>query len=158
TRISTPRLIDANRELHHYLVNGVNVEYLRPDGTIGYDPVQVLDYEHPEQNDWCVVNQLTVQEGGRSRRPDVLVYVNGLPLAIFELKNAGSESATLVNAYRQLQTYKQELPSLFTFNSLLIISDGSQARIGTLSSHRERFAPWRTIEGEELAPKSMPEL
>jgi type I restriction enzyme, R subunit len=158
TRISSPQPLDANHELHHYLVNGVSVEYARPDGTIGYDPVRVLDYDAPEANDWLAVNQLTVVEGGHTRRPDVVVFVNGLPLAVIELKNAASENATIWNAFQQLQTYKNELSSLFVFNELLVASDGIEARIGTLSSNRERFLPWRTIEGEALAPVSLSQL
>jgi type I restriction enzyme R subunit len=158
TRISSPQPVDANHELHYYLVNGVSVEYLRADGTIGYDPVRVVDFDVLENNDWLVVNQLTVSEGGHNRRPDVVVFLNGLPIAVIELKNAASESATIWSAFHQLQTYKQELPSLFVFNELLVISDGLEARIGTLSSNKERFLPWRTIEGEALASKTMSQL
>jgi type I restriction enzyme R subunit len=158
TRISSPQPVDANHELHYYLVNGVSVEYLRADGTIGYDPVRVVDFDVLENNDWLVVNQLTVSEGGHNRRPDVVVFLNGLPIAVIELKNAASENATIWNAFQQLQTYKQELPSLFVFNELLVISDGLEARIGTLSSNKERFLPWRTIEGESLASKTMSQL
>jgi len=157
-RISSPQLVDANHELHHCLVNGVAVEYLRGDGTIGYDPVRIVDFDEPDNNDWLVVNQLSVTESGHTRRPDVVVYVNGLPLAVIELKNAASENATIWSAYQQLQTYKREIPGLFTFNELLVVSDGLEARIGTLSAQKERFAPWRTIEGEELAPTSMSQL
>jgi type I restriction enzyme R subunit len=161
TRIASPHPVDANHELHAYLVGGVSVEYLRPDGTIGYDPVRVVDFDAPEDNDWLVVNQLTVQEGagrGHHRRPDVVVFLNGLPIAILELKNAASENATIWNAFQQLQTYRRELPSLFVFNALLVISDGIEARLGTLSSNRERFLPWRTIDGEALAPRTMSQL
>jgi len=158
TRISSPQLVDANHELHYYLVNGVSVEYLRTDGTIGYDPVRVLDFDAPEQNDWLVVNQFTVTEFGHTRRPDVVVFVNGLPLAVLELKNAASENATIWNAFQQLQTYKAELPALFVFNEVLVVSDGLEARVGTLSSNRERFLPWRTIEGEDLAPSTLTQL
>ena len=158
TRISSPQLLDANHELHHYLVNGVSVEYLREDGTIGYDPVRVLDYDDPDRNEWVAINQLTVVEGGRNRRPDVVVFVNGLPLGVIELKNAAAEDADVWEAFRQLQTYKAEIPSLFVFNEVLIASDGIEARIGSLSSDRERFVPWRTIEGEELAPAKLAQL
>ncbi len=158
TRVSSPQLVDANRELHSYLVDGVSVEYLRADGSIGYDPVRVLDFNEPANNDWLAVNQLTVREAGRTRRPDVVVYVNGLPLAIVELKNAADENATVWDAFQQLQTYKSELTSLFTFNEVLVASDGLEARIGTLSSDRERFMPWRTIEGEVLAPSKLAQL
>jgi len=158
TRISSPQPVDANRELHDYLVNGVSVEYLRADGTIGYDPVRVVDFDAPEDNDWLVVNQLTITEDGHNRRPDLLMFLNGLPFAVIELKNADSENATIWNAFQQLQTYKEQLPSLFVFNELLVISDGLEARIGTLSSNKERFQPWRTIEGEALVSKSMSQL
>ena len=134
------------------------MEYLRDDGSIGYDPVRIVDFDEPDNNDWLVVNQLTVTESGRTRRPDVVVYVNGLPLAVIELKNATNENATIWSAYQQLQTYKREISGLFTFNALLVVSDGLEARIGTLSAHKERFAPWRTIEGEALAPASMSQL
>lgn len=142
TRISSPTLVDANHELHYYLVNGVSVEYARADGTIGYDPVRVIDFDVLENNDWLVANQLIFTEGGHNRRPDLVVYLNGLPIAVIELKNAASENATIWNAFQQLQTYKQELPSLFVFNELLVVSDGLEARIGTLSSDKERFLPW----------------
>ena len=158
TRITSPHLVDANHELHSYLVNGVSVEYLRPDGTIGYDPVRVLDFDAPENNDWLVVNQLTITEAGHTRRPDIVVFVNGLPLAVLELKNAASENATIWSAFQQLQTYKSELPGLFVFNQVLTVSDGLEARIGTLSSNRERFQPWRTIESEALAPTTVSQL
>ncbi|MEZ4250572.1 MAG: type I restriction endonuclease subunit R [Polyangiales bacterium] len=158
TRITSPSLLDANHEFHFYLVNGVQVEYLRADGSIGYDPVRVVDFDAPENNDWLVVNQLTVTEAGHKRRPDVVVFLNGLPIAVVELKNAASENATIWNAFEQLQTYKHELPSLFVFNELLVVSDGLDARLGTLSAQKERFLPWRTIEGEKLAPKTMSPL
>jgi type I restriction enzyme R subunit len=157
-RISSPQLVDANRELHDYLVNGVSVEYLRADGSVGYDPVRLLDFDRPSENDWLVVNQLTVTENGHQRRPDIVVFVNGLPLAILELKNAAAENATVWDAFMQLQTYKAELPALHVFNELLVASDGLNARLGTLTADRERFSPWRTIEGEELAPASLSQL
>ena len=158
TRIASTQPVHANHELHYYLVNGVSVEYLRADGTIGYDPVRVVDFDVLETIDWLALNQLTVSEGGHNRRPDVVVFLNGLPIAVIELKNAASENATIWNAFQQLQTYKQELPSLFVFNELHVISDGLEARIGTLSSNKERFLPWRTIEGEALASKTMSQL
>ncbi|OQX69530.1 MAG: DEAD/DEAH box helicase [Sorangiineae bacterium NIC37A_2] len=163
TRISSPQPVDANHELHYYLVNGVSVEYLRHDATIGYDAVaydavRVIDFDVPENNDWLVVNQFTVTEAGHTRRPDIVVFVNGLPLALLELKSAASENATIWSAFRQFETYKKELPGLFVFNELLVISDGLEARVGTLSSNKERFLPWRTVEGEALASKAMSQL
>ena len=158
TTISSPQLVDTNHELHRYLVDGISVEYARPDGTICYDPVRLIDFDTPANNDFLVVNQLTIKENHHKRRPDIIVYVNGLPLAVIELKNAANESTTIWDAYNQLQTYKAELPSLFTFNALLVVSDGIEARLGTISAQRERFAPWRAIKGEELAPANMSQL
>lgn len=158
TRIDAPSLITRNRTLHRMLVDGVNVEYARPDGSIAGAQVHVLDFERPENNDWVAVNQFTVAEGQHTRRPDVVLFVNGLPIAVLELKNPADENATIWTAFKQLQTYKDEIPSLFAYNALLVISDGMEARVGSLSADTERFMPWRTVEGEELAPASMPQL
>jgi type I restriction enzyme R subunit len=140
------------------LVEGVQVEYRRKDGSIAGDRVRLVDFEHPEDNDFLAVNQFTVIEGQHHRRPDIVVFVNGLPLAVIELKNPADEEATVWSAFNQLQTYKQQIPTLFSFNEALVISDGLEARLGTLTADRERFSPWRTIEGEELASASMPQL
>jgi type I restriction enzyme R subunit len=151
----SPSLVQQNRRNHRMLVEGVEIEFLGEDGRVVGDRARLLDFAHPERNDWLVVNQFTVIEGGHNRRPDVVVFVNGLPLAVLELKNAADENATLWSAWQQLQTYKQQVPSLFHFNELLVVSDGLEARLGSLTAPKERFAPWRTIEGEELAPASM---
>lgn len=158
TRVDSPSLLAGNHSMHRLLVEGVPVEYQREDSSIGGDIVRVIDFENPDNNDFLAVNQLTVVENKHERRPDVVLYVNGLPLAVIELKNAADENATIWSAFNQLQTYKQQIPSLFTWNAALVISDGVQARIGTLTADRERFMPWRTIAGEELAPASMPDL
>ncbi len=157
-RIDAPSLITRNRNLHRMLVDGVNVEYARPDGSIAGAQAQVLDFENPENNDWVAVNQFTVAEGQHTRRPDVVLFINGLPIAVLELKNPADESATIWTAFNQLQTYKREIPSLFVYNALLVVSDGMEARVGSLSADAERFMPWRTVEGEELAPASTPQL
>jgi len=120
--------------------------------------VRLIDHEHPGNNEWLVVNQFTVIEASNNRRPDVVVFVNGLPLGVIELKNAADEKATVWSAFQQLQTYKKQIPGLFTFNEALVISDGLDARIGTLSSNKERFSPWRTIEGEELVSSKLTQL
>ena len=151
-------LIGENRALHRMLVDGVEVEYTNSQGRIVGDRVRLLDFDHPDANDWHVVNQFTVIEDHHNRRPDIVVFINGLPLAVFELKDATDEQATIWSAFNQLQTYKHEIPSLFVFNEILVISDGIMARIGSLSADRERFMPWRTIQGEDLAPPSMPEM
>jgi type I restriction enzyme R subunit len=151
----SPSLIGNNRAFHRMLVDGVDVEYRRPDGTIRGDQVRLADFEHPEKNDWLAVNQFTIIENNHNRRPDILLFLNGLPVIIIELKNPTDEKATIDSAFRQIQTYKQQITSLFTCNEMIVISDGLEARIGTLTAIRERFMPWRTIEGESLAPATM---
>ena len=158
TRIDAPSLITRNRDLHSMLVDGVNVEFARPDGSIAGAQAWLVDFDKPENNDWLAVNQFTVAEGQHTRRPDVVIFLNGLPIAAIELKNSADENATIWNAFNQLQTYKDQIPSLFVYNELLVISDGLEARVGSLSADREWFMPWRTIEGEELAPASTPQL
>ena len=126
---ATPLLIEENRRLHQYLIEGVPVEVRRPDGSIGGAYVRLIDYDDPESNDWLAVNQFTVIEHRANRRPDVVVFVNGLPLGVIELKNPGDENATLDGAFNQLQTYKAQIPSLFRTNAAMVISDGIAARI-----------------------------
>jgi type I restriction enzyme R subunit len=158
TRPDLPSLVANNHLVHKFLVEGVPVEYQRADGSLGGDLVRVLDFDNPENNDFLAVNQFTVVEDRHERRLDIVLFVNGLPLGALELKNAADENATIWSAFNQLQTYKQQIPSLFTFNEALVISDGVEARIGTISADRERFAPWRTIEGEKLADTKLPQL
>jgi len=158
TRGDEPSLVTRNHAFHQKLADGVTVEYTRPDGSIGGALVRVFDFDNPENNDWVAVNQFTIVEGQNNRRPDILIFINGLPIALAELKNAADENATIWSAFQQIQTYKAQIPSLFTYNELLVISDGMEARVGSLTADTERFMPWRTIEGEELAPASMPQL
>ena len=140
------------------LVAGVTVEYVDPDGRVRGDQVRVLDFDDPDANDWLAVNQFTVVESRRERRPDIVLFVNGLPLGVIELKNPADENATIRTAFQQLQTYKAEIPALFAFNAALIVSDGVEARIGALTAGWEWFKPWRTIAGEALADRSLPQL
>jgi len=158
TRPGFPSLVKNNHAFHRMLIDGIPVEMERADGSRVHEPVWVVDFEDPDNNDWVAINQFTVVEDNRERRPDVVLFVNGLPLAVFELKNAAAESATISSAFNQFQTYKDQIPSLFKYNEALVISDGVQARIGTLTSNREWFMPWRTIEGEELADTKLPQL
>ncbi|GAB4154452.1 MAG: type I restriction endonuclease subunit R [Candidatus Promineifilaceae bacterium] len=151
-------LIQRNRALHRLLVDGVTVEYRAADGAIRGAQAQVIDFDKPANNDWLAVNQFTVVENKHTRRPDVVLFVNGLPLAVLELKNAASEGATIWSAFQQLQTYQAELPSFFAANAVLVASDGLNARVGALGAGREWFKPWRTIGGEALADAHMPEL
>ena len=151
-------LEDRNRNFHRMLVDGVGVEYQHQDGGIRGAQVRVVDFDNPEANFWLVASQFTVEEDQHRRRPDMVVFVNGLPLAIIELKNPLDETATVRSAYRQLQTYKAELPTLFACNAALVVSDGLSALIGTLTAGEEWFKPWRTISGEQLAPAFYTEL
>ena len=147
-----------NRAFHRLVVDGVTVEYRTGDGAVRGGQARVLDFDAPVTNDWLAVNQFTVVENKHERRPDVVLFVNGLPLGVMELKNPADEDATVWTAWQQLQTYKAELPGLFAMNAALIVSDGVEARIGTLTSGREWFKPWRTISGETLADPHLPQL
>ena len=158
TRPEGPTLVLRNRAFHRMLRDGVSIEVRHEDGTIRGAHVRVVDFDMPDRNDFLAVNQLTVMEAKHHRRPDVVLFVNGLPLAVIELKNAAAESATVWAAFQQLQTYKSEIPTLFSFNELLLISDGLEARLGTLTSDTERFMPWKTIDGDDLAPETQPQL
>ena len=158
TRPEGSTLEARNRAFHRMTVDGVTVEYRDDGGTIRGAQVQVLDFKQPSNDDWLVVNQFRVEESNNKRRPDIVLFVNGLPLAIIELKNPADEDATLRGAWWQLQTYQAELPSLFTFNAVLAVSDGVEARLGTLTAGWEWFKPWRTISGEELAPVFLTQL
>ncbi len=153
----SPSLVENNRRFHRFVTDGVPVEYRREDRIV-HDTVWLFDFEEPENNDWVAVNQFTVEEDRRTRRPDIVIFVNGLPLAVIELKNLADENATIRDAYQQLQTYKNDIPSLFPYNELLVISDGIEARAGTLTAGWERFMPWRTIEGDTVAPKGSLEM
>ena len=147
-----------NESFHRMLVDGVNVEYRDGDGRIRGAQVRVIDFDVVEANDFLAVNQFAAMENKNSRRPDVVLFVNGLPLGIIELKNPTDEDATVRSAWNQLQTYKSELPTLFSMNELLVVSDGLEARVGTLSAGWEWFKPWRTIDGEDVADKTIPQL
>ena len=150
-------LLENNRRSHGLLVNGVPVEYQAEGRTVS-DFARHIDFDRPKENDWAAVNQFTVIENRHNRRPDIIIFVNGLPLAVIELKNAADENATVRSAFKQLQTYKAEIPSLMAYNAALIISDGLDARAGTISSDWERFMPWRTVDGRELAAPTEPQL
>ena len=147
-----------NRDFHRMLVSGVTVEYRTSGGAIRGEQARVMDFDDWEANDWLAVNQFTVTENQNNRRPDVVLFVNGLPLGVIELKNPTDEDATVWTAWQQLQTYKSELPGLFSLNEALIVSDGFAARIGTLTAGKEWFKPWRTVTSEGLADASLPEL
>ncbi|MDZ7641459.1 MAG: type I restriction endonuclease subunit R [Desulfurivibrio sp.] len=148
-RADSPSLVENNRAFHRLLTDGVDVSWMAAEGE-QHAKAWLLDPARPEANDWLAVNQFTVVENKRTRRPDIVVFVNGLPLAVVELKNIADQKATLRQAYNQLQTYKEQIPSLFAYNELLVISDGMEARIGSLTAGWDRFMPWRTIDGTDL--------
>ncbi|EWS61218.1 Type-1 restriction enzyme R protein [Methylibium sp. T29-B] len=158
TQSELPSLLEENRRLHKLMTEGVDVEYYADDGTLTAGKVALIDFEHTEQNDWLAVSQFVVINGQNNRRPDVVVFVNGLPLGVIELKAPGSAGAHLLGAFNQLQTYKKQIPALFNTNALLVTSDGIAARVGSLSADLERFMPWRTTDGTDVAPKGAPEL
>ena len=155
-RVGTPALVQTNRAFHRMLRDGVPVEYPRPDGSIAGDHLRLVDFDDARANDWLAVNQFTVVGGQHNRRPDIVVFVNGLPLAVIELKNAADEDATIWSAYAQLQTYKAEIPALLHYNAALVVSDGLQARMGSVTANQEWFKVWRTIDGQrDESPESL---
>ena len=158
TRPQGATLEARNRAFHRMIVDGVEIEYRDAEGRVRGDQVTVLDFDEPANNDWLAVNQFSVTEDRNTRRPDVVLFVNGLPLGVIELKNPADEDATIWTAWQQLQTYKSELPTLFSMNEALVVSDGNEARVGTLTAGREWFKPWRTVSGETLADPLMTEL
>lgn len=156
----TPSLIVNNKEFYRLITDGVDVEVRRPDGSIKTDKVWLFNFseDNEQNNDWLAVNQFTVIEHRHNRRPDVTVFVNGIPLAVIELKSSSDENVGLTEAFHQIETYKAEIPTLLTYNSFLVISDGINAKAGTLTADEDRFMLWRTIDGEDVAPISLPQL
>lgn len=146
-----PALMSCNRQVHNWLTKGIKIEFDQDGQQIGRQ-LKVIDFDAPAKNDWLVVNQFTVEGNKHNRRPDLVVFVNGLPLSVIELKNAADENADIWSAFNQLQTYKNDIPDIFNFNVCLVISDGIYARMGSLSANKERFMRWRTIDGETLDP------
>lgn len=140
--IASSDLLNNNEIFHKYLTEGITVEYQK-DGETRGEPVKLIDWEHPENNEFLAVNQFTVIEDNHNHRPDIVLFINGLPLVVIELKNAANEKANLNAAYNQLQTYKRRIPSLFTYNALLVISDGLSARAGSLTAGFNRFSAWK---------------
>ena len=157
-RLDAPSAVGRNRLFHRYLVDGVEVEYAAGDGRIRGERVRLVDFERPAANDFVAINQFTIIEDGENRRPDVILFVNGLPLMLLELKDPTTESADIWSAFNQLQTYKAKIPTIFGYSELLIASNGVEARFGSLTSAREWFMRWRTIDGVEIAPTGVSEL
>ena len=146
-----PALLSCNREMHNWMTRGLKVTFMQDNQEIGRQ-LKLIDFENIDNNDWLIVNQFEVQGDKRLRRPDVVVFINGLPVGVIELKNPADENADIWKAYNQLQTYKNNIPDLFNSNAILVISDGIQARMGSLTANQERFMRWRTIDGEKIDP------
>ncbi len=149
--LGLPVQLSANRLLHRLLVSGVPVQYQK-DGETRGDFVRLIDWAEVKTNDWLAINQFSIQGPKHIRRPDIILFVNGLPLVLLELKNPADVKADLSKAFDQIQTYKEQIPDLFQYNEILVISDGSEARMGSLSADAERFMNWRTIDGHDLDP------
>lgn len=151
-RLNSPELIANNEAFHRMLTEGIQVTY-QDKGHERGDLVWLVDFARPDNNEFVVANQFTVIENHQNKRPDVVLFINGLPLVVIELKNAADENATIGAAYKQLQTYKEVIPSLFTYNSMLVISDGLEAKVGSLSAGMNRFMAWKTADGKlEASP------
>jgi type I restriction enzyme R subunit len=146
-----PAQLSANRHFHKLLVNGVPVSYQRNGETVG-DFVQLVNWQNPTDNDWLAVNQFSIKGPRHTRRPDIILFVNGLPIVLIELKNPADENADLSRAFDQIQTYKEQIPDVFQYNEILVISDGTEAMLGSLSADAERFMSWRTIDGRTVDP------
>ena len=153
-RVESPDLVVNNQCFHKMFVDGVDVEY----GDDETYKAWLFDFKDPFNNEFLAVNQFTVIENNFNRRPDVVLFINGLPLVVIELKNPADENATVLTAFKQFQTYKLQIPSLFRFNEILVASDGLDARAGTITSEYERFLAWKTIDGIRKAPESMPQI
>jgi type I restriction enzyme, R subunit len=149
--LGIPALLSANRAFHKLLVGGVPVQYQKDGETVG-DFVRIVDWAEPPRNEFWAVNQFTIKGPHHTRRPDIILFVNGLPLVLIELKNPADENADIWKAYDQIQTYKEQIPDVFQTNEVLVISDGTDARLGSLSANAERFLQWRTIDGVNLDP------
>jgi type I restriction enzyme R subunit len=156
-RTDSPNLFQNNYTFHKYLTEGIDIEYRKNDRIVG-DKVWLIDYTNIQKNEYLVVNQFTIIENNTNKRPDLILFINGLPLVVIELKNAVDENATIHSAFNQLQTYKQSIPSLFTYNSLLIVSDGWDALYGSLTAPKQFFVPWKSIDGKLVAHDDIPQM
>ncbi|MEL7070133.1 MAG: type I restriction endonuclease subunit R [Cyanobacteria bacterium J06581_3] len=145
-------LLANNQAFHQLILKGVPVTFTKANGSKATDHAQLIDFHNPDNNDFLIVNQFTITGAKKPRRPDIIVFINGLPLAVLELKNPADETADIWKAYSQLQTYKNEISDLFVYNEALVISDGLNARIGSLTAKEERFMPWRTVKSENDKP------
>src|SRR3989338_4441283 len=157
TKTSSHKIIVNNEQFHEFVINGVAVEH-REKGKVKNSHLRIFDRDKPGRNTFQALNQFTIIENKHNRRPDVLIFINGLPVGIIELKNPASATATVKSAFDQIETYKDEIPSLFTYNEFVIIADGTESKVGTITSPWEWFLPWKTIDGNKREPKTKPQL
>ena len=148
TNSNIPSLLASNREFHKWLTTGFPISYMNGNEEKGIR-LKIIDFENPSENNFLVVNQLKVSGPEYNRIPDIVIYINGIPIAVIELKNPADAKTDVWDAFNQLQTYKDNIPDLFTSNVLLVISDGTYAKVGSLSANEERFQRWRVIEKEQ---------
>ena len=149
-RTESQQLIINNQNFHKKLVEGVDIEYRRKDGSIANEKVWLFDFKNPQNNEFLAVNQFTILENNNNRRPDIILFINGLPLVVIELKNPADENATIWTAFNQLETYKAQIPSLFPYNEISVISDGIETRAGTITSNKKRFMPGKRSREKRL--------
>ncbi|EFC9690692.1 type I restriction endonuclease subunit R, partial [Escherichia coli] len=156
-QISTPDLMANNLAFHRLLTEGINIEVSKDGNTQG-ELACLIDFNDPTNNEFLVVNQITIKEGNHTRRPDLILFINGLPLVVIEVKNAADENATVAGAYNQIKTYQNQISSLFTYNAFNVISDGLEAKAGTVSADFSRYMTWKTANGQTQATSTQPQL
>ncbi len=149
-RAESQNAIDENYRIHKIITEGVSIEHRAADGEVRTSRIWLVDYEQPTRNDWLAVNQFTIVQDGKNRRPDVVVFLNGLPVGLLELKNSSDQNATLKNAWNQVQTYRKDIPALFVSNAITVLSDGLTSSMSSYSGAYEHYAPWKTVEGREV--------
>ncbi|MEX2336209.1 MAG: type I restriction endonuclease subunit R [Fulvivirga sp.] len=156
-RIQSPDLLKNNEDFHRFITDGIPVTY-RANGVEKHDYCWLIDFEHPERNSFIAVNQFTILENNNNKRPDIIIFINGLPLVVIELKNAADENATIRKAFDQIQTYKATIPTLFNYNAFCVVSDGHDCKAGTISAGFSRYMAWKTVDGNKEASKYKPQL
>ena len=156
-RIYSPDVLHNNETFHQFLIEKVKIPYQQDGYERSYE-VALIDFAHPSNNEFLVVNQYTIIENNQNKRPDILLFVNGIPIVLIELKNAADENATIRKAYDQVQTYKATIPSLFTYNAVCIISDGMDCRAGSVSAGFSRYMTWKSADGKKEASRFIPQL
>ncbi|RAL21424.1 DEAD/DEAH box helicase [Thermoflavimicrobium daqui] len=154
----SPDLLVNNQAFHQMVTDGIDVQVRQEDGSFKTEKVWPIDLTRPQNNDWLVVNQFRIKEGNTEKRLDVVVFVNGIPMSVFELKSMIDEQVDITHAYEQMKTYQKALGTLFTYNAFNVISDGYHARFGSLTADFDRYMWWRTVDGQEVAPTNVPQL